>query len=69
MRNGESGFSHIQACFTTHPTLSIPIVEGRLGLGRWQRLLLLELEGPRQRELILQVCDYIAPAGATGSTQ
>lgn len=31
--------------------LSLPVVGGRLGLGRWQSVLLVELDGPRQRQV------------------
>lgn len=34
---------------------TVPISGGRLLLGRWQRVFLVELDGPRQRELVLQV--------------
>ncbi len=34
---------------------SIPIVGGQLMLGRWQRVFLVELDGPSHRELIIQV--------------
>ena len=30
--------------------LSLPVVEGRLGIGRWQSVLLVELDGPRRRD-------------------
>jgi secondary thiamine-phosphate synthase enzyme len=35
--------------------LSLPVVEGRLGLGRYQAVLLVELDGPRQREVLVQL--------------
>jgi secondary thiamine-phosphate synthase enzyme len=35
--------------------LTLPIHHGRLGLGRYQEVLLVELDGPRQRELLVQV--------------
>lgn len=35
--------------------LSLPVVEGRLGIGRWQSVLLVELDGPRRREVLLQL--------------
>jgi secondary thiamine-phosphate synthase enzyme len=35
--------------------LTLPIQHGRLGLGRYQAVLLVELDGPRQRELLVQV--------------
>jgi secondary thiamine-phosphate synthase enzyme len=31
------------------PSVSVPVRGGRLGLGRFQRIVLVELEGPRQR--------------------
>jgi len=37
--------------------LTLPIHNGRLGLGRYQAVLLVELDGPRQRELLVQVRD------------
>ena len=37
------------------PSLTIPIVNGQLDLGMWQRVIVIELDGPRQRELTLQV--------------
>lgn len=33
--------------------LSLPVVAGRLGLGRWQSVLFVELDGPRKREVLL----------------
>lgn len=32
-------------------TVTIPITEGELALGRWQAVFLLELDGPRRREV------------------
>jgi secondary thiamine-phosphate synthase enzyme len=37
--------------------LSLPVVDGRLGIGRWQSVLLVELDGPRHREVLLQLID------------
>jgi secondary thiamine-phosphate synthase enzyme len=34
---------------------SIPVVDGKLLLGRWQRLFLVELDGPALREYVIQV--------------
>jgi secondary thiamine-phosphate synthase enzyme len=33
------------------PSLSIPFVNGQLLLGTWQRVILVELDGPRQRTI------------------
>lgn len=35
--------------------LSLPVVQGRLGLGRYQSVLLVELDGPRQRQVLVQL--------------
>ena len=35
--------------------LSLPVHEGRLGLGRYQAVLLVELDGPRSREVLVQL--------------
>lgn len=32
---------------------TLPIIDGRLSLGRWQRVLFLELDGPRRREFTI----------------
>jgi secondary thiamine-phosphate synthase enzyme len=34
---------------------TIPIAEGELLLGQWQRIFLIELDRPREREVIVQV--------------
>ncbi len=36
-------------------SLTIPVVEGRPKLGSWQRVFLAELDGPRNRKVILQL--------------
>jgi secondary thiamine-phosphate synthase enzyme len=33
------------------PSVSIPVVRGELKLGIWQRIILVELDGPRSRDL------------------
>ena len=33
------------------PSLSIPITDGKLSLGTWQRIVLVELNGPKEREI------------------
>jgi len=34
---------------------TLPVIDGRLGLGRWQRLFLVELCSAREREVVVQV--------------
>lgn len=37
------------------PSVSVPFVAGELQLGTWQRIILLELDGPRNRELLVSI--------------
>ncbi|WP_094592107.1 secondary thiamine-phosphate synthase enzyme YjbQ [Vulcanococcus limneticus] len=37
--------------------LCLPVVAGRLGLGRYQAVLLVELDGPRERQVLVQLRD------------
>jgi secondary thiamine-phosphate synthase enzyme len=37
------------------PSAVLPLVDGRVHLGMWQRLLLVELEGPAERSLNVQI--------------
>ncbi len=50
-RIDNNGGSHILGGLLG-PSVVIPIVNGRLGLGTWQRVFLVELDGPRNREVI-----------------
>lgn len=47
--------SHLMA-MTLSTSEVIPIVEGKLGLGTWQSVLFCELDGPRDRTLLVQIC-------------
>jgi secondary thiamine-phosphate synthase enzyme len=44
------------------PSVSVPVREGRLGLGRFQCIVLVEFEGPRRRAIEVD----FAPAGRPG---
>jgi secondary thiamine-phosphate synthase enzyme len=47
---------------------SVPVVDGELRLGEWQRLFLVELDGPRpQRELLVQLMGQAQPTVADRS--
>jgi secondary thiamine-phosphate synthase enzyme len=51
----DNGHSHIRASLIG-PSLTVPIVDGRLTLGTWQQIVLLELDTrPRQRQIVLQI--------------
>lgn len=41
-------WSHMAASILG-PSLTLPIVDGRLALGTWQSVMLVELDGPRER--------------------
>jgi secondary thiamine-phosphate synthase enzyme len=41
-------WSHMAAS-VLGPSLSVPVIDGRLTLGTWQSVLLVELDGPRER--------------------
>ena len=46
--------AHILSAFAGS-SLTLPIVNGKLLLGTWQRILLLELDGPKRRKLACMV--------------
>jgi len=37
------------------PSLSVPVLGGKLALGTWQRVLLLEFNGPRERSVAVHL--------------
>lgn len=37
------------------PSVTVPIVNGELDLGTWQRVVLIELDGPRERQVVITV--------------
>jgi secondary thiamine-phosphate synthase enzyme len=47
--------SHIQAAILG-PGETIPVRQGRLLLGTWQAVMLVELDGPRERRVVVTVC-------------
>ena len=44
-----NGYAHVRAAFLSSPSVLLPIVEGRLALGRWQRIFFVELDSARPR--------------------
>lgn len=51
----DNGFSHIRAAFIG-PSLTIPIVNGRLTLGTWQQIVFVDFDsGPRSRTYHIQI--------------
>lgn len=51
----DNGFSHLRASLFG-PSLQIPIESGRLLLGTWQQIVLLDFDNrPRTREVVIQI--------------
>ena len=46
--------AHIKATMLG-PGETIPVADGRLLLGRWQAIMLVELDGPRERRIVVTV--------------
>ncbi|HWQ19342.1 MAG TPA: secondary thiamine-phosphate synthase enzyme YjbQ [Methanotrichaceae archaeon] len=53
-RIDDNAHAHLQAMLIGNAVM-VPIDNGRLVLGTWQRILLVELDGPRRRRVHLQV--------------
>lgn len=47
-----NGHAHCRA-LVLQPAVSLNVVHGRLVLGRWQRVFFAELDGPRDREVVV----------------
>ena len=51
----DNGFSHLRASFLG-PSLSVPVVEGKLQLGTWQQIVLVDFDiRPRTRSYVIQL--------------
>lgn len=61
----ENAHSHLMA-MTLHNSETVPIVEGKLALGTYQSVLFIELDGPRERTLFVQISGEPLPS-ANGS--
>lgn len=53
-RIDRNGAAHIKAALIG-PSEAIPVKDGRLLLGTWQAVMLVELDGPRERRVIVEV--------------
>ncbi len=50
-----NGHSHVRASLIG-PSLTVPIVDGKLTLGTWQQIVFVELDArPRSRTLVVQI--------------
>lgn len=60
-----NGWSHLRGLLLTSPTVVLPVRDASLALGQWQRLFLVELDGPRNRRVSVQAWGRSgAPDGA-----
>jgi secondary thiamine-phosphate synthase enzyme len=50
-----NGHAHCRALFLS-PSAMLNVACGRVRLGRWQRIFVVELDGPRTREISVVVC-------------
>jgi secondary thiamine-phosphate synthase enzyme len=51
----DNGSSHVRAALLG-PSVTIPFSQGRLRLGTWQQIVLMEFDtGPREREVVFQI--------------
>jgi len=60
-RQDGNGDAHLKAGLVG-PSEAIPIVDGRLGLSRWQNVFFCEFDGPRTRRLELRFLEGREPA-------
>ena len=50
-----NGFSHLRSSLLG-PSLVVPVVDGKLALGTWQQIVLIDFDNrPRSREVIVQI--------------
>jgi secondary thiamine-phosphate synthase enzyme len=50
-----NGYSHVRAALLG-PSLHIPVIDGRLALGTWQQIVLLDFDNrPRKRRILMQI--------------
>ena len=49
-----NGRAHVLQMILGGTSQVVPVAEGRLQLGRWQRLFLLELDEPKERDILIQ---------------
>lgn len=59
-----NGRAHVIQMLLGGTSQVVPVVDGRPVLGRWQRLFLLELDEPKDREVVIQAAgDHSATSG------
>ena len=55
-----NGHAHVRAALLG-PSLTIPVIDGRLALGTWQQVVFIDFDvRPRQREVLVQLVGEVA---------
>jgi secondary thiamine-phosphate synthase enzyme len=50
-----NGYSHVRAAIFG-PSLSVPVIDGKMTLGTWQQIVLLDFDNrPRTRRILVQI--------------
>lgn len=52
--HGHNAHAHLKS-FILGNSRIIPVINGSLGIGTWQSVFFLELDGPRQREIVVTI--------------
>ncbi|MBM4314563.1 MAG: YjbQ family protein [Deltaproteobacteria bacterium] len=53
-----NGYAHVRAALMG-PSLTVPLIQGRLGLGTWQQIVLVDFDNvPRDRKVLISVSGY-----------
>jgi secondary thiamine-phosphate synthase enzyme len=53
--NDDNGHAHVRAS-ALGPSITVPVVDGRLTLGTWQQIVLIDFDTrPRKREIVVQI--------------
>jgi len=51
-----NAYTHVRALIAGQMNVTVPIIDGKLKLGRYQKILFIELDGPRKRrKLVTQI--------------
>ena len=51
----DNGHSHVRAS-SLGPSITVPVVDGRMPLGTWQQIILIDFDTrPRRREIVVQI--------------
>ena len=72
----ENGYRHGEGNSQAHilsvmlsTSINIPMRQGKLALGKWQGVMLVELDGPRDRKIIVSVAPTSAVKAGKAATR